>query len=418
MKGGLKELPIDDRDFKVGQLFTLPKLEDLPKDFLLTDKLYIKNQGSDDTCAAQASCGASELQEDEELNPYWTFAKSKEMTGDLDEWGQDLRSICKVHTKFGAISIKDNDTRSRDIKDFPVLNGIRHAKASYMKVEGVYDVFDDIRATIWKFRSEKRAVVFGIRFGFNKKDIILDYPKDGYGHSMYCIGWKTIDNVPYLVVVNSLGKEAGDNGIHYIGRQVINEDVPKFGAYMFMDKLREDIELMIETNSKFDGEPYSKILKSFWIAIKELFNVNMLTKEEKVEVAVNLTKEIAKEVNIVNKLTEFCLAIQEYEGYIPPNKKYPKGTPAWRNNNPGNIKGIDGNFLKFKSYEEGFEYLKKYVLRVVRNEHRAYPKDCNVKQFFNVYAPSSDNNNPHLYAQFVAKKIDVKIDAKLKDFIS
>ncbi len=114
----------------------------------------------------------------------------------------------------------------------------------------------------------------------------------------------------------------------------------------------------------------------------------------------------------------FCEAIQAYEGWFPPGSVgYPKGSISYRNNNPGNIKGLDGKFLVFKTYAEGFTYLLNYVTRVKTNQHSAYPKDCSILQFFRVYAPTADSNSPQTYANFVATKIGVTTDFLVKDLI-
>jgi hypothetical protein len=55
MKYGLLPLPKDDRDFKLGALYTLPKLSEIPDAFEL-DVLGIKDQRDSDFCTAFATC--------------------------------------------------------------------------------------------------------------------------------------------------------------------------------------------------------------------------------------------------------------------------------------------------------------------------------------------------------------------------
>ena len=59
-KFGLRKLPPDTRDFKLGNVFDLPKLEELPSEFILGEPI-IHNQGNTDFCTAYATCGMSEL---------------------------------------------------------------------------------------------------------------------------------------------------------------------------------------------------------------------------------------------------------------------------------------------------------------------------------------------------------------------
>lgn len=104
-------------------------------------------------------------------------------------------------------------------------------------------------------------------------------------------------------------------------------------------------------------------------------------------------------------LTEFCLAIRDYEGK--------PGDLNYRNNNPGNIRSKEGPFMKFKTMDEGMAYLKEYVKRAARGEHRAYKIGGTIKDFFHVYAPTLDNNNPDKYAEWVAKRIGVDVNFKI-----
>lgn len=112
---------------------------------------------------------------------------------------------------------------------------------------------------------------------------------------------------------------------------------------------------------------------------------------------------------------QFAEAIQVYEGWFPPSARHPGGSNSWRNKNPGNIKHSNGKFLVFTTEANGFQYLCDYIKRVRRNEHPAYPKDCNLYQFFNVYAPVGDSNFPKTYAVWVSHRIGVLPDYKIAD---
>ena len=114
-------------------------------------------------------------------------------------------------------------------------------------------------------------------------------------------------------------------------------------------------------------------------------------------------------INTVGKLEDFCLAIRDFEGK--------PGDLNYRNNNPGNIRGRDGKFLKFPTYAQGWSYLKDYVTRAATGKHKAYKPDFTIKQFFNVYAPSSDNNQPDLYANWVASRIGLATTFQIKNLV-
>lgn len=89
------------------------------------------------------------------------------------------------------------------------------------------------------------------------------------------------------------------------------------------------------------------------------------------------------------KIRVMALAQQAFEGYFAPgeNGQYPHGSPAWRNNNPGNIKSASGAFLKFSSYEAGLIYLMDYITRAATGKHPAYPKggETTLQEYAHIY---------------------------------
>lgn len=119
-------------------------------------------------------------------------------------------------------------------------------------------------------------------------------------------------------------------------------------------------------------------------------------------------------------LEDFCLAIRAYEGWFP-------GSRSFKNNNPGNCrfstKGYlakylpvlkdDKGFAVFKNYATGWTYLQN----LVREKINAHP-EWTLKDFFNSYAPSSDGNNPLVYAGWVAKQLNVDGSFKIKGIVA
>lgn len=267
-KYGLKELQPDDRDFALGAAFDLPKLEDLPQEFLLGVP-KVEHQANSDFCAAFASCYLSELQENEDFEASWTFAKSKELSGDPAEWGQDLRTIMKTHQKFGALkkedspySLKEKDeTFLRHIEKWPELKDKAEPfkKKSYFKVVGRYDDFDNIRAAIYKFREEKQGVILGLLWGWPIDQVNLDaVPYSGFGHAVACLGWAVRNGEQKLVIINSYGTEAGESGLHYVSRGVINMFASKYGAFMMVDMPDNMGKDEIQWRSKYFSAPFWK----------------------------------------------------------------------------------------------------------------------------------------------------------------
>jgi len=264
----------DERDFSVGAVFELPKLEELPTSFTIGLPTVV-NQTSPlnpdtDFCASTASCAVSELQEGVQLGYEWVFAVAKWLQGgDPDAFGLELRDICKAHVKYGAIEREDSpmtmETNSmrymRRLENWPedlFEKAEKHKKGSYFSVTGNYDSYDNIRATMWKFRDERCGILFGVIWGWSLSQVeIKDFVDRGYGHALAGIGW----NEKGLFVQNSMGKEAGENGRHYFSREVINHFVDVYGAYMFHDMPKEQAQYYVDSGEKYQENVIIRILK-------------------------------------------------------------------------------------------------------------------------------------------------------------
>lgn len=123
-------------------------------------------------------------------------------------------------------------------------------------------------------------------------------------------------------------------------------------------------------------------------------------------------------------ISQFAEAIKEFEGWFPPGTKgYPKGSVSYRNNNPGNLRwspfesGNVNNFSVFKTYDDGWKGLLHQIRIAVNGKSKVYRPTDTILQFFEKYAPSSDNNYPHIYAQFVAKKLGVTTALRLENLL-
>jgi len=128
-------------------------------------------------------------------------------------------------------------------------------------------------------------------------------------------------------------------------------------------------------------------------------------------------------------LDKFIDAIQQFEGYFPPCKAYPKGSLSFRNCNPGNLryteytkslggtKGLNG-FAAFKTLAAGRKALGQFLKDAAGNKLKAYKGQLTLKQFFAIYAPVTDNNSPSHYALSVAANLGVDPAILIKDLIS
>ena len=91
-----------------------------------------------------------------------------------------------------------------------------------------------------------------------------------------------------------------------------------------------------------------------------------------------------------------------------------KNALNYRRKNPGNIKGLDGKFLQFDTWNDGMEYLKDYLRRACTGAHKAYKPTMTLKQAMTVYAPDPEPI-PTNYANHCAKKMGVYPSIKLSE---
>lgn len=140
--------------------------------------------------------------------------------------------------------------------------------------------------------------------------------------------------------------------------------------------------------------------------------------------------------NPMKNINLWADGIQEYEGYIPPGPKAVAGSRSYRNRNPGNLRYTgytaslgatgkdDKNFCIFPTYKAGYDALCQFLKDAADNQLLPYKakakqlgltsaRELSLVNFFEVYAPSNDNNEPNAYALYVARKIGVNPTAKI-----
>lgn len=251
---GLRPTPEDERDFALGNVVRLPDPKTLPSNFVL-EPLSTKDQKDSDFCTAFATCYMSEIQEGTELAPEWTFAVSKVLSNNPENWGQDIRYALKAHVKYGALRKTDSpftlesspESTLRYIENWPedlFQKAVSFRKRSFFKISGQHDHFDNIRGTIYYFRKSKRAAGLGVNWSWPLDNPIIREKNNGIGHMVTAIGWKEINQEPYLIIHNSYGRDVGENGNFYFSRSVINYFVDLYGAYCFVDLAPEEAKLL------------------------------------------------------------------------------------------------------------------------------------------------------------------------------
>ena len=107
-------------------------------------------------------------------------------------------------------------------------------------------------------------------------------------------------------------------------------------------------------------------------------------------------------------------SIWRFEGWIPPgmDPKFPYGSRSWRNRNPGNLRPVmssgvqavpvdDRNYRVFDSLAQGWIALSNDISAKLEGSH-GLTDDSTLRNFFDIYAPSDDDNDPNKYARQVA----------------
>lgn len=282
--GGLLPKTKDKRDFDLRVAgISLPKLSDLPEIFELDDPFEPYDQTEyADFCSGAMVAELSSLQEGVRLFFPFAFAAGKACSGeDVNSWGNDMRSAFRGQVKYGCPAESDVPdwlkskpaSFLRDIKNYPsevLEKALLHAKNSFFDVTGPYDPFDNIRAAIYKFAQDKKGVGIGLMWKWPLSDTDpIDYNRDGVGHAMGITkGWVVRHGVPKLKVKQSYGPLAGDGGYVYLPRDIINKNVPVFGAYMFQDMTKEEY---LARNRSFFSKQLDSIVGLFKLLVETLF---------------------------------------------------------------------------------------------------------------------------------------------------
>jgi len=125
-----------------------------------------------------------------------------------------------------------------------------------------------------------------------------------------------------------------------------------------------------------------------------------------------------------NKIEAFAWAIFDVE-----SNGGRKDSLASRLNNPGAVRwagqknavpyqtATNGVFAKFNTWDDGFQYLMRMLTNAATGVSKIYKPTHTIYEFFSIYAPSTDKNKPHLYAERVAGKIGVSPNAMLKNLV-
>lgn len=435
---GGQPIQYDPRDEQFTQIaFGAPQLPVFPKT-LNTPRKAVKNQGTALSCTKQTTELAAEYQDGEEMDAERAWEELKKVLGDPNPQGAQPRAAMSLNVKTGSWPVKGGGPD-------------QYRKAAYIKIPIIADYFDSIRAALFNGKDKNQIVMaFGTWYNeWGKKFIPLTYSQMSGWHAYTFIDFDTVDGVEYLIAQNSYGNAIGDGGRHYFPREVVNREFSKWGTglYIFQDLTPEQIALA-KQDTVF-GKIQRAIIQAWWTLTLAFGKAFGSTTEALLPLYKRLLDLIAQLLGKLDApkpvitpvepppapkpkrdlLREFCLAIREYEGFYAPGEhpSYPTGTKSWRNNNPGNcrysskgyapmygkVKKDKDNFAIFGDYATGWLYLQNLVKGKIKDN-----PEWTLVNFFQVYAPAEDHNDPVAYAKYVAKKLRVPVETRVKQLLA
>lgn len=116
-----------------------------------------------------------------------------------------------------------------------------------------------------------------------------------------------------------------------------------------------------------------------------------------------------------DRVLTMALAQKAFEGWAGPGEKcagkvWPKGTPAFQCNNPGNIRDIHGQEIHYPTPEAGLAALQLYIRNVAIGKHKAYPKGGNTTLYEYTHIYTGDQEPaPTNYAYALSTALDVPV---------
>jgi hypothetical protein len=283
---GLRPTPADRRDFSRHQVFGSPALPDLPEEYSVGD--YMEDQGPTDLCSAYSVAESEYESKGEVFSPEYQFAKTKQIANDPKSWGADLRQAVQVPCDYGLLPArmatmnwrKDGRDAVADWRNWPESADTlasRYKEGAYFRVDGPFDIFDNIRAALFQHKDEKRSVIVGTRWVWSYEYLGADgiahvVPESVIAlrstswHAWEIKGWKVIDGVTYLIGYSHVfGIGAG--GRVYFDRENINKELSYPGAARFMFE-KADAQLI--KNLHLSNQDTMQIIRELVQRLKQL----------------------------------------------------------------------------------------------------------------------------------------------------
>lgn len=298
--------------------------------------------------------------------------------------GNDPHKVCEAIRKYGLVP--EEMLPFEESMTWDEYYTISEEKRKEIEKEGQkwLDKWDFAHEWLWSKGVPVSEKVKRIREALTKGTI---------GLSVY--GWMKDENGNYY-------KPNGVTDNHWAMGIVPDSEFTKttvFDSYdPFLKKLVEDydcsigkvfyLRLLPPGERQKNLSLFAKILQGFLDLLKSFMSV----RDKEIE-------HEKPEEQRVSRIKDWAKLIESCEGYGSAN-----AVTITKNFNPGAIKGLDGKFLSFPSYEAGFAYLCDYLTRACTGKHPAYPNggETTLFDFTKIYVGNDRN-----YASEIASGLGV-----------
>lgn len=246
MKSGTLRHVLDRRDYSLSRTFKFGAVGPLENRIYTYDiGLTMPDQIADGLpqgCTGYSQADIKGMQDKAEYVPRYTYIRTCEMEGHPATEPCDMRVSKKSLRVYGA-QIKGEDE----------AHAIFHRGLPYFNVDRVsgYDWFDSFRLGLRKGRPISTGTPWPREWEMvNSTGIVTEHfvvQDNTPWHNYAIVGETVISGIPYLVAKSWQGKNYGDHGWCYIGREAFNKSFDIYGTIGLVDAdpTGKDIQLII-----------------------------------------------------------------------------------------------------------------------------------------------------------------------------
>ncbi len=233
----LKKRRASRKDYSHARTHSLVGSPPLPQRLLFLTRIL--NQFSEPKCSA---CTSTEIRES--MKPGVLYDPDKQWTaikllyGDPNAQGVDIETAMATGVKTGFFRVATDQASDKASAYFWVT-----PTKSFFNQNGL-DTFDAIRQAI-NFR---QAPLSGGLTWYAGWDGLPNGVVNGFygpalgGHDVKIAGFDTINGIESIVIQNSHGQNAGDNGLFYFNREMTNKCFVGYGIAYWSDDQNPDIK--------------------------------------------------------------------------------------------------------------------------------------------------------------------------------